>query len=67
MDVCIVVLAELSLLLRSEAADRVLEVTSSILAANHEANLARWVGWDGGVGVLDVGEDFLAVLLELGD
>jgi hypothetical protein len=29
--------------------------------------LSGGVSWDGRVGVLDVGEDLLAVLLELGD
>ncbi len=67
MDIRAVVSAKLLLLLDGPATDWILEVTLGVLAANHEANLARWVGWDGGVGVFDVGENLLAVFLELGD
>lgn len=67
MDLLGVVLAELVLFLLRPGANGLLEVAVGILAADHEADLARWVGGDGGVGVLDVGEDGLAVLLELGD
>ena len=67
MDIGVVVTVDLVLLLGWEAAERVLEVAVGILAADHEADLTRWVGWDGGVGVLDVWEDLLAVCLELGD
>lgn len=67
MDIRVVV-AELGvLLLGGEAADWVLQVAAGVLGADHEADLAGWVGWDGGVGVLDGWEDLLAVLLELGD
>ena len=48
-------------------AQRVCKITGSVLAADHESNLARWVSWDGGVCILDIGEDLLAVLLEPGD
>ena len=67
MNICVVVLAELGLFLWTPAAYGILKVTVGILAANHETNLARWVGRDGGVCVFDVGEDFLAVFLEFGD
>jgi len=33
----------------------------------HEANLPRGIGGDGGVGVFDVGEDVTAGLVDLGD
>jgi hypothetical protein len=62
-----VVLAELVLLLGGPAAEGLLDVAVGVLAADHETNLARGVGGDGGVGVLDGGEDGLARLLEVGD
>jgi hypothetical protein len=62
-----VVPAQLLLLLGGPAAERLLEVLVCVLAADHEADLARGVGGDRGVGVLDVREDLLAVFLELGD
>ena len=67
MDLLVVVLAKLVLLGLRPLADGLLEVAVGVKAADHEADLARGVGGDGGVGVLDVGEDLLAVLLELGD
>ena len=67
MDLLVVVLAQLVLLSLGPLADGLLEVAVGVKAADHEADLARGVGGDGGVGVLDVGEDLLAVLLELGD
>ena len=67
VDIGIVVTVDRVLLLSWEAAEWVLEVAVGILAADHEADLARWGGWDGGVSVLDVREDLLAVCLELGD
>jgi len=67
VDLLVVVLAKLVLLGLGPLADGLLEVAVGVKAADHEADLARGVGGDGGVGVLDVGEDLLAVLLELGD
>lgn len=67
MDLLGVVLAQLVLFLCRPSADRGLEVAVGILGADHEADLARRVGGNGGVGVFNVGEDALAVLLELGD
>lgn len=67
MDLLVVVLAELLLLLDRPLAHGLLEVAVGVKAADHEANLARGVGGNGGVSVLDVGEDLLAVFLELGD
>lgn len=63
VDLLGVVLAKLILLLLGPGASGLLEVAVGILAANHEADLARRVGGDGGVSVLDVREDGLAVLL----
>jgi hypothetical protein len=63
----IVVSAQLVLFLRSPLAQRLANIAVGILAADHEANLTRWVGGDGGVCVFDSWEDLLAVLLELGD
>lgn len=67
MDIGVVVSAKLVFLLRGEAAQRLGDIAVGVLAADHEADLAGWVGWDGGVGVFDRWEDLLAVLLELGD
>jgi hypothetical protein len=59
MDLLAVVLAQLLLLF--------LRPRASVLAANHEADLAGWVGRDGGVGIFDNGEDFFALLLQVGN
>lgn len=67
MDLLVVVLAKLLLLLNRPLTDRLLEVSVGVEAADHEADLARGVGGDGGVSVLNVREDLLAVLLEVGD
>jgi hypothetical protein len=67
VDVGVVVSAQLVFLLASPAAYRCFEIAIGILAADHEANLAGWVGWDSGVGIFDVREYLLAVILELGD
>ena len=67
MDLLAVVLAQLVLLLRRPVAERLLEIALTVLGTDHEADLAGGVGGDGGVGVLDGGEDGLAGLLEIGD
>lgn len=67
MDLRAVVPEELLLLRNRQGAKWCLEVTAAVLAADHESDLPGWVGWDGGVGVLDVREDLFAVFLELGD
>lgn len=67
VDIGVVVAAVLVLLLLRPAAKGLLDITAGILAANHEANLARGVSGNSGVGVLGDGEDGLAVSLELGD
>lgn len=67
MDLLAVVSAQLLLLFRSPGSERLLQVTVGVLAANHEADLSGWIGGDRGVAVLDVREDFLASLLEVGN
>ena len=67
MDLLVVVFAQLLLLLYRPRAQGLGEIPLRVTAANHEADLARWVGWNGSVGILDVGEDFSAVLLQVGD
>ena len=67
VDLLAVILAQLVLLLGCPAAKRLLEVALAVLGADHEADLAGWVGRDGGVGVLNIREDILAVFLELRD
>jgi hypothetical protein len=63
----IVVAAQFLLFFWGPAAQRLGELPVGIFAADHEANLTRWVGGDCGVSVLDVREDLLAILLELSD
>lgn len=67
VDLLAVVLAQLVLLLGCPAAKWLLEVALAVLGADHEADLTGWVGGDGCVGVLDVGKDSLARLLEVGN
>lgn len=55
------------LLLLGPGSDGVLDVGFGVLGADHEADLTRGVGGDGGVGVLGDGEDGTAVLLETSD
>jgi len=65
VDLLAVVPAKLLLLFGRPAAKGLLEVAVGVLAADHETDLAGGVGGDGGVTVLDVGEDLLASLLEV--
>lgn len=67
VDLLAVVPAKLLFLLGGPSSERLLEVAVGILAADHEADLARWVCGNRGVAILDVGEDFFARLLEVGD
>jgi hypothetical protein len=67
VDLFAVVPAQLLLLLNWPASQRLLEVQVGILAADHEANLSRWVGGDRSVTILNGGENLLAGLLEVGD
>jgi len=67
VDLLVVVFAQFLFLLGSEGSKWLANVAIGIFAADHEADLSGWVGGDGGVGILDGGENLLAVLLELGD
>jgi hypothetical protein len=67
VDSLVVVSTKLVLFLRSPATQWLGDIALGVLAADHEADLAGWVGGDGGVGVLDGWEDLLAVGLQLGD
>ena len=67
MDLRVVVPAQLDLLLAGPRPQGNLDVAVGVLAADHEADLTRGVGGDGGVGVLGDGENLTAVLLQLGD
>jgi hypothetical protein len=67
VDLLIVVSTELLFLLIAPATQRLLDITGSIFATDHEANLTTRVGRDGGVGVLDDGENLLAGLLKASD
>jgi hypothetical protein len=67
MDLLAVVSAQLLFLLLRPGSHWLLDVALSILAADHEADLSRWVGWDRGVCVFGDWEDLLAVFLELGN
>ena len=65
MNLPIIIPTQLLLLLDAPAAHGLLDVAVRVLAADHEADLAGGVGRDGGVGVFDDGEDFLAGFFEL--
>jgi hypothetical protein len=62
-----VVLEKLVLLLGGPAANGLLDIDAAVLGAHHETDLASGVGGDGGPAVLGDGEDFLALLLQVGD
>ena len=67
VDLGRVVSALLILLLLGPLSERGLDVGVGVLGADHEADLARGVGRDGGEAVLGDGEDAGAVLLDLLD
>jgi hypothetical protein len=67
MYVFVVVFAQLLFLFDTPTSQGLLQVSVSVLAADHETDLAGRVGGDGGICVVDGGEDFSAVLLEFGD
>jgi len=67
VDIRVIVPAQSLLLLARPATDRLAHVALGVLAAHHEADLARRVGGDGGVGVFGDGEDLLAGLAEVGN
>ena len=67
VDRLVVISAQVVFLLLAPRAQRLLEIAVLVLAAHHEADLAGWVCRYCCVRVLDVGEDFEAGLLEVGD
>lgn len=67
MDILIIVPAQFLFFLLRPTSKRCLEVSLCVFGADHESDLARWVGGDGSVGIFDIGEDFLARGLERGD
>jgi hypothetical protein len=67
MDISIIVTAKLVLLLWREGSEGLRDITVGVFAADHEADLAGWVGGNSGVSVFDGGENFFAVLLQLSD
>lgn len=67
VDLGVVVAAEALLFLGGPGAQGLADVAAGLLAAHHEADLARGVCRDRGVGVLGHGEDLAALLLQLSD
>jgi len=67
VDLLVIVFAQLLFFLSSEGTERCGDITVGVLAADHEPNLARGVGGDCSVSVLNGWEDFLTILLELSD
>lgn len=67
VNLLIVIPTQLILLLSIPAPQRRFDISILVFAADHEADLARGIGEDGCVGVLDSREDFLAGFLEIGD
>jgi hypothetical protein len=67
MDLLVVVSVELVFLLLGPGTQRFLDVGIWVLGADHEADLTGWIGWDGGVAILDGWEDSLAGLLDFLD
>ena len=67
VNLLIVISTQLVLLLSIPAPQRRFDVSILVFAAHHEADLAGGIGEDGGIGILDSWEDFLAGFLEVGD
>ena len=67
VDLLVVIFAQLLLFLGTPTTHRFFEVPLGILTTDHEADLTRRVGGDGGVGVLDHGKNLAAGPLEAGD
>lgn len=65
VDLLVVIPAQLLLLFRAPAPEGLLNIALGVLAAYHEADLARGVCRNGGVGVFDGGEDFQAGFAEI--
>ena len=67
MNLLIVVSTQLILFLSIPTPNWRCDVSILVFGAYHEADLARRISGDGGVGVLDGWEDFLAGFLKVGD
>ena len=67
MNLLVIIPAQLLLLLPRPGPQRHLHVARGVFAADHEANLPRGVGRDGGISVFDDGKDFEAGLFKVGD
>ena len=63
----VVVPAQLVLFLAGPGAERLAQVAVRVLGGDEEADLARGIGGDGGVGVFDHWEDLAHQLLQVGD
>ena len=64
MDLCIIISALFFLHSSRPRPHRYLYVDVGVFAADHETDLARWIGRDGGVRILSHGKDLIALLLE---
>ena len=64
MDLLAIVSTQLFLLFHFPTPKRLLQVSGPIFAADHETDLAGRVGGNGGVGIFDRREDFLARFLK---
>jgi len=67
VDPLVVVSVHLPFLFVGYSPERLGDVPVRVLAANHETNLARWIGRDGGVGIFRNREDFVTRLLKVGN
>ena len=67
MDPLVIVSVHLLFLFAGYGPERLGDVPVCILAANHETNLAGWIGGDGRVSVFRNREDFAARLLKVGN
>lgn len=67
MDLLVVVAAKALFLLARPGAHGHTQVAVGVLGADHESDLAGWVGRDGGVGVFGDGKDLFAGLLQVAD
>ncbi len=67
VNLLVIIPTQLLLLLGAPFSQRRFHVAILVFAADHEADLARGVGRNGGVGVFDCREDFFAGFFEVGD
>lgn len=67
VNLLVIIPTQLLLLLGAPFSQRRFHVAILVFTADHEADLARGVGRNGGVGVFDCREDFFAGFFEVGD